>query len=221
MTARGDSLKLNLGCGPVVVEGWENLDKSPNVLLSKLPFVRGLLKRVGLITAGQAKGFPPGVKFADLAKRLPYRDASVDFIYSGHLVEHISPAQAEQLLNECRRVLAPGGVIRFSTPDLREFVDGYLAGAGAGGERAATAADEFMRNMGTYVDSGGGVIRRFVNRNISAFHHQWLYDEASMKRLFERAGFAAPEARSFRDGAFPELESLEVRPGGLFIQATA
>lgn len=221
MTTGSGSLRLNLGCGPVVVEGWENLDKSPNVLLSKLPFVRGLLKRLGLITAGQAEGFPPGVKFADLVKRLPYADASVEYIYSGHLVEHISPSQAAQLLAECHRVLAPGGVIRFSTPDLREFVDEYLENSGAGGDHAVTAADEFMRQMGTFVDIDGSRLRRFVNRNISAFHHQWLYDEASLKRLFEQAGFVAPESKTFRDDSFPDLATLEVRPGGLFIQATA
>lgn len=208
-------LRLNLGCGPLTASGWENLDKSPNVLLAKVPMVRSLLLRARLIAPAQAVGFPPGVKFADLTRRLPYADHSAGFIYSGHMIEHISPVQASALLNECRRVLAPGGQIRFSTPDLREFIDEYLGSADD-----PDAADGFMRRMGTYVESEGGFIRRFVNRNVSAFHHQWLYDEASLRKAFEAAGFSKIEFGSYRDGRFPDLDELEIRPGGLFIQAT-
>lgn len=201
--------------------GWENLDKSPNVLLSKVPLIRRVLERGRLISASQAQGFPPGVKFSDLSKSLPYDDGSVQFIYSGHLIEHISPSQAAGLLSECRRVIAPGGVIRFSTPDLREFVDAYLAEKSESFEDGRKAADLFMARMGTFVEADGGWVRRFVNRNVSAFHHQWLYDEDSLAQIFRTAGFSDPVLRRYHEGAMPDLDALEIRPEGLFIEAVA
>lgn len=209
-------LRLHLGCGPIVVAGWENLDKSPNVILARMTPLRKLLHRVGVVSDEQAQGFPPGVKFVDLSRRLPYRDESVDAIYSGHLIEHMSPTNAGAMLAECRRVLRPGGRIRFSTPDLRETIDQYLESVEAG---SPDAADEFMKSLGTYTDGTGSRLRRFVNRNVSAFHHQWLYDGASLRQLFERSGFRSVELQAFRDNDFPDLDQMEIRPSGLFIEA--
>jgi hypothetical protein len=46
-------------------------------------------------------------------------------------------------LAEMRRLLAPGGVLRISTPDLEKYVRGYLrAGDGRTAENAETAEGE-------------------------------------------------------------------------------
>lgn len=58
---------------------------------------------------------------------LPLPDESCDAIYASHILEHISIWKSQSVLNECARVLAPGGVFRIVIPDversIREYVD--------------------------------------------------------------------------------------------------
>ena len=46
-----------------------------------------------------------------------YPSASFDMVYSGESIEHITRAEAEQVLAEARRVLKPGGVLALDTPN--------------------------------------------------------------------------------------------------------
>lgn len=99
-------LKLHLGCGSKVKEGWVNVDmrSSADVRL-------------------------------DLSRRLPFGSGSVAIVYSEHFLEHIDyPESAYRFLAECFRVLKPGGVFSVGVPDtewpLLEYAgvrdDGYF-----------------------------------------------------------------------------------------------
>ena len=46
-----------------------------------------------------------------------YPSASFDMVYSGQSIEHITRAEAEQVLAEAHRVLRPGGVFALDTPN--------------------------------------------------------------------------------------------------------
>lgn len=50
--------------------------------------------------------------------RLPFVDASVTLIHLSHIVEHLYHEDLHAFLNECDRVLVPGGVLVISTPLL-------------------------------------------------------------------------------------------------------
>lgn len=54
----------------------------------------------------------------DLTKPLPYDDATVDAIYSSHVVEHFSRDEWEDVRQDWARVLKPGGTIEIRTPDI-------------------------------------------------------------------------------------------------------
>ena len=81
--------KLHLGCGPLALPGWINIDNQ------KYPGVDRVL---------------------DLTRGLPYKNAS--FIFAEHFIEHIAYPDALKLMRECRRALADDGVLRLSTPNL-------------------------------------------------------------------------------------------------------
>lgn len=49
---------------------------------------------------------------------LPYEDNSVGYIFSSHLVAYFSREEIVPILNEWRRVLKPGGILRLATPDF-------------------------------------------------------------------------------------------------------
>ena len=121
---------------------------------------RGWLNIDGAFDAGDAPGLVENVPIADgsgravmrfeanARSRLPFANASVLLIYSEHMLEHMSPAAGVNLLSECWRVLAPGGLLRVVTPDLSKYAralvngdaDGFLKRhAGAARPRRAAA----------------------------------------------------------------------------------
>ncbi len=50
--------------------------------------------------------------------KLPVEDNSAEIVYSSHTVEHITDAAAQNMFNEAYRILKPGGILRFSTPNM-------------------------------------------------------------------------------------------------------
>jgi 2-polyprenyl-3-methyl-5-hydroxy-6-metoxy-1,4-benzoquinol methylase len=60
----------------------------------------------------------PGVPLlnCDLNQGLPFGDGAFDVILASEVIEHLS--KAELFLSEARRVLAPGGVLLLTTPNL-------------------------------------------------------------------------------------------------------
>ena len=95
----GTVLKLNLGCNDLKLsDGFINIDIDPRV-------------RPDLI--------------ADCFK-LPFEDETVDEIYAGHLMEHVS--FNEDLLTEWKRVLKKGGKITCTVPDTEKSIKLYADG---------------------------------------------------------------------------------------------
>src|SRR5688572_30010076 len=90
--------KLHLGSGGNIFPNWDNLD---------------------LNGAG-------GATVCDLSQPLAYPDGSVSHIYSEHFIEHLDEVDGFNLMKECYRVLAPGGKLRFSCPDLQQYVELFL-----------------------------------------------------------------------------------------------
>lgn len=91
-------MKLHLGCGPNIKEGYVNVDA----------FVDD-----------------PRVVKADITN-LPYADGSVDEILSEHVFEHVGFAEEERLFRECYRVLRPGGLLVLETPDMEWLCRAFL-----------------------------------------------------------------------------------------------
>lgn len=93
-------MKLHLGCGPVRLDGWLNID-----LDSPVADVR-----------------------RDLTEPLPLESGCATHVFSEHFIEHLTRHDAVRLLRECHRLLAEDGVLRISTPDLRVLATAYLKG---------------------------------------------------------------------------------------------
>ena len=93
--------KLQLGCGGNMLEGWLNTD-------------------------GQTDGWfhPESVK-VDATKLFPLPDAAFDYVYSEHMIEHITWWESQQMLAECYRVMKPGARIRISCPNIQFLFDLY------------------------------------------------------------------------------------------------
>lgn len=70
----------------------------------------------------------PGIDVVADARRLPFRDGSIDRLMAEDLIEHFPIAEVDDTLTEWLRVLRPGGRIRVQTPDLRALARAFLRG---------------------------------------------------------------------------------------------
>lgn len=91
--------KLHIGCGSWLLDGWLNSDLHPS---------------------------SPGILLLDARRRFPFPDDTFACIYSEHMIEHLTFREGMAMLGECRRVLAPGGKVRVTAPDLAFLIDLYL-----------------------------------------------------------------------------------------------
>jgi len=57
----------------------------------------------------------------DIARPLPFESSTARYIFAEHVIEHVPFVEGMAFLSECRRVLEPGGVLRFSFPDVTRF----------------------------------------------------------------------------------------------------
>jgi len=64
----------------------------------------------------------------DIVKGLPYAARSVDAIYSSHTLEHLYLDDARKVLEECQRVLKPGGCLRVALPDGERWASDLISG---------------------------------------------------------------------------------------------
>lgn len=61
-------------------------------------------------------------------KEFPFEDNSQKFIYSAHMIEHITTKRFPGFLSQVYRILRPGGTVRFETPDCKKIVEEYKNG---------------------------------------------------------------------------------------------
>lgn len=112
----------------------------------------------------------------DITKGVPFKDETVDLAFSSHLIEHLDRTQGEFLLKECYRVLKPGGILRVSTPDTQLITKKYLDG---------TIWDYKYINVG--VEQAHDGAEAYYNLLLAG--HKTIYDENSLTKLLEKAGF--------------------------------
>lgn len=197
---------VNVGCGASPTPGWRNLDNSPSALLGSKPRLARLLRGLGLIDDGQVRfaevAAQAGVQWADGSRRLPFETASVDVVYSSHMLEHLTRRAARRFLGEAHRCLKGGGFIRLAVPDLSRLVARYLAEGDA---------DGFVERTLLADPSGETFAHRVKVAILGPRHHLWMYDGPSLARLLEAAGFHAARIVAAGATGIPDPGNLDLR----------
>lgn len=76
------------------------------------------MKKLHLCCGGhKLEGFENHDAEMDIRERLPFPNASVNYVFCEHGLEHISPRDGWGFLEECYRILVPGGAVRIAVPD--------------------------------------------------------------------------------------------------------
>ena len=107
-----------------------------------------------------------------------------------------------------------GGVLRIIVPDMRKYIEAYLAD------------DWTMLNE---IGCGGGLPQSAFATKMEALNHVFVqdgehyggFDAEYLRRTLEQAGFADIEQVGWREGRFPEgpIDRGQHRPYSLFMEA--
>ncbi|HYX21290.1 MAG TPA: methyltransferase domain-containing protein [Thermoanaerobaculia bacterium] len=159
--AESSGTRLHVGCGQEAIAGWINIDNQPLGGVDRVLDVRGGLPFTG-----------------------------VSAIYAEHFIEHLEFDDALAFLAECRRVLAPEGVLRLSTPNLDWVLTTQYRWQGV------TAPDRVLDCMK-------------LNRSFRAWGHQFLYNQEALAAVLRNAGFAHVSFHRYGESEHPELRGLE------------
>lgn len=199
-------MRVNVGCGQTPTEGWRNFDNSLSVRLARIPLLPTLLHKAGILEPAQYQfvrfACSHRIEYGDATKRLPISDGTVDVLYSSHMLEHLDPEEASVFLNEARRVLRPGGVIRLVVPDIQKHVQQYVE---------SKDADAFIEGTRLCYPRSRTILQRLRILLLGPRHHQWMYDGASLRNLLLAHGFV--EAAILQPG-----ETRVLAPGPLDLQ---
>lgn len=210
-------LRLNLGSGPSGPQHWVNLDRSPTMLLSRVPRLAKALRKIGLISDHHLVPWEPHIVRQNLTARLPVEDGAVDAIYSSHFLEHVYLTEAQDVLRECHRVLRPGGILRLALPDGASWARELVA---AGEDPMGQAGRRYHERLGAHPDSRPSG-RRALTFKIGGHIHRWQPTRGMVRAMLIEAGFAPDSVaeHAFREGELPDVAIIETREESFFIEA--
>jgi SAM-dependent methyltransferase len=236
---------VNLGSSARVAPGWNNIDFSWILYFSRRRRLAAALHKIGLISKPRYQrilAVDPDAIVWNLSRGIPFPDETFDVVYHSHLLEHIDREGAPGFLQECLRVLKPGGLIRIVVPDLEFLTRRYLGILDRNPDRAqweeyAFAVNEIFDQM-VRREPADRKNKRWIVRVLekmivgdndkAGVLHRWMYDRFSLRRLLSDTGFedvqAQTDATSRIDGwrAFnldTEPDGACYKPGSLYMEA--
>ncbi len=152
-----------------------------------------MMAKTGLISELRLKQHRAGVfsklRYLNVAKRFPFGDNRVACIYSSEMLEHLPREVAPGFLLECHRVLIPGGILRIAVPDLDAMTQRY----------DSADPDSWLHELFALYSKGD------KNR------HWWHYNEGSLRKRLEEAGFMKIHRCRAGDGRCPDIDTIEAR----------
>lgn len=114
----------------------------------------------------------PHIDYRHDVKTLPmFEDSTIDLIYASHVIEYFDRVEVMDVLNEWRRVLKKGGILRLAVPDFEAMVRVY-------GE---------FRDLSLI---HGPLYGRYeIEGTKKIIYHKTAYDFSSLKAVLEKSKF--------------------------------
>lgn len=177
--------KLQIGAGSSRHPGWLNTDIEPG----------------------------EGLAYLDATKRFPLEDGSLHYIFSEHVIEHLSYDEGKFMIAESYRVLAPGGKMRISTPNLTRFIE--LFDKNPSDEAKAYLVGKVAWHKWPKEPNPAAII---LNLQMSSWGHKFMYDVATLSGALTRAGFR--NVQEFEENVSDDeyLSHLEERDAGVNVR---
>lgn len=173
--------RLNWGCGEHPEPAWINSDSKEG----------------------------PGIDIScDIRDGMPLDDNSLDYIVSIHALPMISYPDLVPVLQELRRLLKPGGVLRLCLPDVKRGIRAFLAGD----SDYFLVPDDDVRSLGG----------KFVVHMLWYGYSVTMFTDDFIQELLGKAQFSQVNPCSFHQthSPWPEIVDLDNRENeSLFVEA--
>jgi predicted SAM-dependent methyltransferase len=183
-----DIRKVQLGAGGSRLKGWLNTDIEPG---------------------------GDGLAYLDATKRFPFDDDSIHYIFSEHVIEHLTYDEGRAMIAEAYRVLAPGGKMRVSTPDLMQFI--ALFDKNPSEEARAYIDGKLKWHEWPREPNSAAII---LNLQMSSWGHKFMYDFETLSGALTRGGFRNAQAYPENVSDDEHLRDLEERDTGVNVRAS-
>lgn len=162
---------------------------------------------------------PPADLIWDIRENIPLPDASVQFLFSEHFLEHIDyPRSAKNFAAEAHRVLVAGGQVVTGVPDAEVILRGYHDHD----DDLFTKMRErwygrrnCLDDFNTYLDLVNYVFRD-QDDDLKYTPHLWAYDHDKLADMFAHAGFSKVEPWTFD----PAMANPDRQWASLYLIAT-
>ena len=142
--------------------------------------------------------------YLDVRKPFPLDNALFDYVYSEHLIEHLSWSDGGRMLLECYRVLKPGGIIRIATPDLTVLLGIYDPIEPPNKvQYSKWITDTFLAGVDVYKT------QFVINNAFRNWGHQFLYDGEILELALRRAGFEDITRCKYGESLHADLRGIE------------
>jgi len=154
----------------------------------------------------------------DATKSFEIPSESFDFVYSEHMIEHVSFEDGRNMLEECNRILKPSGVIRIVTPSL-----GFLTRV-VGPDRGLLEERYRDWSVTTWVPEAPQVTNAFfLNNFVRQWGHMFIYDRETLALVLRLSGFNPVVSCELNDSKHPVLRGLanvgKIPPGFLDLES--
>jgi predicted SAM-dependent methyltransferase len=126
--------------------------------------------------------------FFDMRKGLPFPDQSITKIYSSHFFEHLSCKEILSFLDECIRVLVPGGAFSICVPNAKLYIESYL-------RSISLDEDQFFSYKPAYNNMTGIDYVNYIAYMDG--EHKHMFDEENLLCLLASKGFRNVRLRQF------------------------
>lgn len=144
---------------------------------------------------------------------LPFKDSSVDCIFSSHFIEHLSFEEAINFFKECHRVLKPNGILRTICPDIMVWINKIYNGTD--NKFFKTYKDSLdVPHWENYIYPIKNKIKtntQVLNSMIFNWGHKWMWDFNSLKMELESIGFKSIKQLQHLESDIGRIEEIETR----------
>lgn len=171
-----DKKLLQIGCQSHPMEGWLNVDLEPK---------------------------SDSVVYMDATKTFPFADSTFNFIFSEHMIEHVTFNEGGFMLSECYRTLKPGGRIRIVTPDLKFLIELYSTSKSELQNRYISFSKRYFKSEVPSIDT---VV---INNFFRDWGHKFIHDEKSLRHILAGIGFTHIDRLEINESKSPELRNIE------------
>lgn len=156
-------MKIHLGCGNNLLDGYLNIDK----------YVKA-----------------DGVMNLDIFN-LPFDDGEAELVLAEHLVEHLSFDEERKFFYEMFRILKPNGVLKIEVPDFEWVVEKFIESRDEFNTFYKVGVDNHYFGNGPECDNRWGILTTAIwgNQNGEGQFHKNGYTKTKIESIGKLVGF--------------------------------